>query len=103
MTTDEKLKEPKVQESSLLGGWSLFTCEIDQQVQQAFKEAMQGLVGVQYTPVSVSQQMVAGMNYRFFCNTKLVSPIPLNGAAIVSIYKPISGKAAITSIVPIHL
>ncbi|HNW97673.1 MAG TPA: hypothetical protein PKK00_04580 [Bacteroidales bacterium] len=90
-------------EQVLVGAWSIYTSKIDEQAQQAFKEATHGLVGVSYSPVAVSQQVVAGMNYRFFCNTKLITPIYLNGAAIVSVYKPLKGEAHITSITPIHL
>ncbi|RPH30731.1 MAG: hypothetical protein EHM93_15350 [Bacteroidales bacterium] len=93
----------KVQEQVLLGAWSVFTCKIDEQAKHAFEEALHDLVGVHYSPVVVSQQVVAGMNYRFFCNSKVVYPHSLNGAAIVSIYKPLQGKAHITSITPIHL
>lgn len=92
----------KLQEQVLVGAWTEFACKIDEQAKKAFKEAMQ-LVGVSYTPVAVSQQLVAGMNYRFFCNSKVVKPYSLNGAAIVSIYKPIEGQAHVTSITSINL
>jgi hypothetical protein len=86
-----------------LGAWSLFTCKIDEQAQEAFKEATHGMVGADYSPVAVSQQVVGGMNYRFFCNAKLVTPFSLNGAAIVCVFKPATGKAIVTSIIPIPL
>jgi hypothetical protein len=38
------------------------------------------------------------MNYKFFCNTQAATRYPNNGAAIVSIYKPITGAAHITHI-----
>lgn len=81
-----------------LGAFSAYTCEIDKDQQAAFDEALEGLVGVGYNPVAVSQQVVAGMNYHFFCNTKLITARPRNGAAIVSIYKPLKGEAHITNI-----
>lgn len=89
-------------QNPIVGGWSQFSC-VDKQSQQVFDEAMQGFVGVDYSPVAVSQQVVAGMNYRFFCNSKVVYPNALNEVAIVFIYKPLEGKAYITSIKPIHL
>ena len=79
------------------GSYSTFTCKIDEAAQQAFNEAVV-ILGVKYTPVAVSQQVVAGLNYRFFCNTETVSPYPYNGAAIVSIYKPLNGPAHLTGI-----
>ncbi|MXN92010.1 hypothetical protein GR160_12315 [Flavobacterium sp. Sd200] len=75
---------------------------MDDTAKKAFKEAMEGLLGVQYTPVAVSQQLVAGLNYRFFCNAKPATQYPFNGAAIVSIYKPLNGEAHITGIQKIH-
>lgn len=85
-----------------LGGWSTFNCQVDSTAQKAFDEAEKP-VGLSFSPVAVSQQVVAGMNYRFFCNTKVVYPNSLNNAAIVCIYKPLNEKAVITSIIPIHL
>ncbi len=89
-------------QSFIVGGWSEFKC-VDKPSLAVFDEAISGYAGVHYTPVAVSQQLVAGMNYRFFCNSKVVYPDSLNGAAIVSVYKPLEGKAYVTSIMPIHL
>lgn len=85
-------------QENLSGGWNAFSSKIDAQAQQAFDEGFKGFVGMKYTAVAVSHQVVAGMNYRFFCNTTLVSPAGINGAAIVSIYKPLNGPAHITGI-----
>ncbi|MES2487941.1 MAG: hypothetical protein V4581_18585 [Bacteroidota bacterium] len=79
------------------GAYSSFTCKIDDSAQQAFKEAVI-ILGVKYSPVAVSQQVVAGLNYKFFCNTETVSPFPHQGAAMVSIYKPLNGSAHLTGI-----
>ncbi|MBL4862225.1 MAG: hypothetical protein JKY09_04300 [Crocinitomicaceae bacterium] len=87
-----------LKETTLVGAWTPFSSTIDNQAQSAFDEALKGLVGVDYIPVAVAQQVVAGMNYKFFCNTKLIIPFPINGSAMVSIYKPIDGKAHITGI-----
>jgi hypothetical protein len=84
--------------SNLVGAFSPYTCEMSGEAEVAFKEALNGLLGVTYSPVAVSQQVVAGMNYKFFCNTQAATRYPNNGAAIVSIYKPITGAAQITHI-----
>lgn len=84
--------------TELLGAFSPYTCKIDENVKVAFDEAIKGILGVAYTPVAVSQQVVAGMNYKFFCNTKSSTLYPINGAAIVSIYKPLKEAAHITHI-----
>lgn len=90
------------QQNTMPGGWSAYTCQISSEAQAAFTEATSGLMGVQYSAVAVSQQVVAGMNYKFFCNATAVVENPFQYAAIVSIYKPLDGKATITGIFPIH-
>lgn len=47
-------------------GWSPFT-EVTEEDGVVFDKAMEGFVGVKYTPERVSKQIVNGMNYRFFC------------------------------------
>ena len=82
----------------MLGAYSVYTSKIDASASEAFQEALHGFVGVSYSAVAVSQQIVNGTNYHFFCNTKLITQFPVNGCAIVSIYKPLEGKAHITRI-----
>ncbi len=87
---------------NLVGAFSPYTCKISDEAADAFKEALDGFTGVGYTPVAVSQQVVAGMNYHFFCNSVSVTLHPKNGAAIVSVYKPLEGKAHLTNIKAIN-
>lgn len=89
-------------QTNLPGSYSPYTSKIEEEAKQAFKEAFKDFVGVVYTPVAVSQQVVAGLNFRFFCNTESVTRFPVRGAAIVSIYKPLDGTAHITGIQEIH-
>ena len=84
--------------SNLPGAYSPYTCEISAEAKKAFEQATKGLVGVHYSPVAVSTQIVSGVNYKFFCNTKAATIMPLYGAAIVSIYAPLKGDAHITHI-----
>jgi hypothetical protein len=88
--------------NQLLGAFSPYTCKIPNEAKDAFNEAMKNFVGVVYEPIAVSQQVAAGMNYHFFCNTESVTPYPVSGAAIVSIYKPLNEGAIITNIKPIN-
>jgi len=83
---------------NILGGWSEYTAPISAEDMKVFNEAVQGLLGVHYTPVAVAKQVVAGMNYSFFCNKKGVYPGALNEAATVLIYFPPSGTPHIVSI-----
>ncbi|MFN4904990.1 MAG: hypothetical protein ACK6AO_19450 [Planctomycetota bacterium] len=80
------------------GGWTQYKTSISSDAQAAFDEALKGLVGVHYSPIAVAEQIVAGKNYRFFCNANAVVPNSPNYAAIISIYKPLSGPATISGI-----
>lgn len=84
---------------NILGGWSEYTAPISAEDMKVFNDALNGLVGVDYKPVAVAKQVVAGMNYSFFCNKKGVYPGAENEGAMVLIFAPTSGKAHISSII----
>ena len=84
--------------NTLAGGFTPFTGEISTSAQESFNKAFQGFVGIGYSAVAVSSQVVAGTNYKFFCNTSLVTPNLIPGIAIVSIYVSLEGEAHITHI-----
>lgn len=81
-----------------VGGWTPFSSEINAKEQEVFKEALDGLMGVNYTPVAVSTQVVNGTNYSFFCNAQPVYPGAKTEGAMVEIYAPIEGEPHITEI-----
>lgn len=82
----------------MVGAYTPFTTEISPEAKEVFNKALAGLVGVDYTPLAVSTQVVAGTNYRFFCNAKPVYPnAPVEGA-MVYIYQPLEGEPHITNI-----
>lgn len=85
-------------DSTMPGGWSTFSSDIDEEQLKVFKAAMEGILGVHYTPVAVAQQVVAGMNYQFFCNAKEVYPNAGNEAAMVNISMPINKAPIVTGI-----
>lgn len=82
-----------------VGGWSTYH-SLTAEDKLIFKEALQGFVGVTYTPTSVSKQIVAGTNYRFKC-TASIPPADVVWEAIVEIFKPLTGKPHITGIIRI--
>lgn len=84
------------QQETLVGGWTRFHA-VTPEDQKVFDEAMQGFVGVVYTPLEVSTQVVNGTNYRFKCNAS-VPPADVVWQAIVEIYQPIKGKPHVTAI-----
>lgn len=69
-----------------------------------FNEAMEGIVGVGYTPLSVQSQVVKGINYRFLCKAVVVTHEPQPSQAIVTVYKPLpdEGNARIMAITPMR-
>ncbi|RBH52424.1 hypothetical protein C3F00_031920 [Pseudomonas sp. MWU13-2860] len=86
-------------QENLVGGWTGYH-ELTPKDKEVFKEALEGLVGVHYTPELVSSQIVNGTNYRY--QTKATQPgSSTSWQAIVEIYAPIKGKPHITQIIRI--
>lgn len=56
--------------TNITGGWSEYSCEIDNEAKNVFEKAVT-VLGVSYQPVAVAKQVVAGLNYSFFCNAKV--------------------------------
>lgn len=79
-------------------GWSSFSCDISPEARQVFEAACSELVGMSYKPVAVATQIVAGKDYSFFCNAKIVAPNTPNQAALINIYQPLNGEPYITEI-----
>ncbi|MGA9637954.1 hypothetical protein [Flavobacterium sp.] len=90
------LNQAPTQEATLVGGWSPFH-PLTTQDQEIFNQALQGFLGVIYTPNAVSTQIVAGKNYRYKC-TASMPPSDVIWEAIVEIYAPLTGKPHITGI-----
>ncbi len=95
MTREHKGEAEK--KSTMAGGWTPFK-SLDSNDKKVFNEAMEGHVGVTYTPEKVSKQVVNGTNYRFSCQAK---PVTMSGheyPVIVKIHAPLHGKARIEEI-----
>jgi len=84
-------------EVSKPGGWSRFEM-LTPSDRAVFKETMGNLTWVGYRPVAVRKQVVAGMNYEFFCNARVVYPGKEWYPVMVLIYKPLNGNAVIKKI-----
>lgn len=78
------------------GGWSTYSCDISEEATKAFYEAFKGYKGKSFQPVAVATQVVAGINYSFFCNTQSIGDSAFNQGAIVNIYQPLNGDPHIT-------
>ncbi|CAK7056187.1 hypothetical protein CUZ56_01991 [Saezia sanguinis] len=97
MTVEIQPAAGSANNANMVGGWSEQK-PLTKEDKAVFDEALTGFVGVQYVPVSVATQIVAGMNYRFICDAKIVIPNAQPYKAMVEIHKPLQGKAMITNI-----
>lgn len=87
-----------VQTQAMVGAYTTFSCDISKEAQAVFEKATANMLGVKYTPVAVSTQVVEGTNYAFFVNVEPVAPVSLRYAAIMVIYQPLEGEPHITEI-----
>lgn len=87
---------------NLLGGFTSFR-EISNEEKALFTKAIENLVGVGYTPLAVATQVVSGMNYAFFCNSRVVVPGAESYNSLVVIYKPITGEPILKEIKRVNL
>ncbi|WP_075342632.1 hypothetical protein [Tenacibaculum agarivorans] len=77
-------------ENTLVGGWTAYR-PLTAEDKAVFEEALNGFVGVIYTPEQVATQVVAGTNYRFKCSAS-VPPSDVVWEAIVEIFQPLPGQ-----------
>ncbi|WP_449400404.1 hypothetical protein [Chryseobacterium wanjuense] len=80
----------------VVGGWTKYHA-LTPEDQKVFNEAMEGFVGVKYTPQEVSTQVVNGTNYRYKCIASM-PPSQVVWEAVVEIYAPINGRPHVVSI-----
>lgn len=77
--------------ADVCGGWTPYR-SLTEEDEQVFKEATAGLVGVDYTPLKVQSQIVAGTNYRFYCKAFPVTPNLQSYDVIIFVFKPLPGQ-----------
>ena len=88
----EKSKEKDI----IGGGWTPYR-PLTSDDKTLFDQAMEGFTGVSYIPFLVATQVVAGINYKFKCNSSL--PGSAGGReAIVEIFAPLDGEPYLTGI-----
>lgn len=80
----------------MVGGWKPYRV-MDAETQQVFDQAV-NLLGVDYSPIAVASQLVAGVNYSFFCNAKVVGPNTPNEAVMILVYVNPEGLGKLQSI-----
>ena len=81
----------------LAGGWSV--PEADDEGFAALEKAVEGLLGVGYTPVRVlGEQVVSGMNYCVLCQARVVAPDAAPYYCLVYVYRDLNGGASVTDV-----
>lgn len=83
------------------GGWTAWNFTVSDEAMKVFKKALDGFVGVHYTPLAFATQVVSGTNYAFLCKGKAVYPNAPETANIVYVYQPLKGDPHITHITQI--
>jgi hypothetical protein len=77
------------------GAYTTFHC-VDAKEQELFKKVTETIVGVDYEAVAVATQVVAGTNYKFFCNARIVYPEAPYYTAMVIVFQPLPGQGDAT-------
>ena len=92
--------EVKEEEAPIAGGWQAAEDgTITEELQALFDKAMEKMVGVDYTPIELLEtQVVAGTNYKFLCESKVVAPDTAVKKAVVTIYEDLQGNAEVLEI-----
>ncbi|MDB9798406.1 hypothetical protein OAB80_00270 [Flavobacteriaceae bacterium] len=79
--------------SKNIGGWSPFSTPTHEDL-NIFNEAMQGNIGVAFTPQQVSTQLVYGMNYKFKCKAITTgTQKPTTLLVMIQIFAPADGSS----------
>ena len=88
--------------SDAMGGWTQAESPvITDELAGLLKEALEGLLGADYSPVALlSTQVVAGMNYCVLCEQTVVYPGAEPEYVFVYMYVDLDGEPQITDIVP---
>ena len=71
-----------------VGGYTTFRL-VEAEDLAVFQEAAEGLAGVDFEPLIVATQIVAGTNYCFLCNATPVVLEPVPYLVKVTIHKPL--------------
>lgn len=92
--------KPLYQEPSLDGGFTPAEDKtITTELKTMFDKAFEKLDGVRYDPIElVATQVVAGTNYKFLCNSKLIYPGSVTVQKYVTIYKDLQGNCSVLKI-----
>lgn len=103
----QQVEEKPADTGAMLGGWTVNTetnnMMADDDVAR-FETAMEGLLGVNYTPVQViATQVVNGTNYAYLASGSTVTAEPKNGWYVIVVNENTSGEVSLINIREIDL
>jgi len=102
MTPGGEFDENAGTAQTLAGGWAV--PESQEEGIAAFNDAVEGLLGVGYTPVRVlGQQVVSGMNYCVLCRAQVVRPDAKPYWCLAYVYRDLNGSASVTEFTDLEL
>lgn len=87
-------------EEDAVGAWKEAASPVlTEEVSAAFAKATEGFVGVDYVPVALlSEQVVAGTNYRILCEATVVYPGEQMHYVVVTLYKSLEGNVSVLNV-----
>lgn len=96
-TEENGMPAPQVQ----TGAWTRpGSTVITDELASLFAKATEELTGAQYIPVAyLGRQIVSGVNHRFICRERIISPDTPETYSIVHIYEDTAGNAEIKDII----
>ena len=90
---------------STLGGWSAAEDNsITEENKAFFDKAVEGLIGVNYEPITyLGSQVVAGTNHCYLCKATVVYPDATPSYVLMYIYEALDGHTEILHIIDLDL
>lgn len=85
--------------NGLPGGYSSWSVPPTADASKALAEALKGMVGVSYTALGDTSQVVNGLNYCYLCSGNIAGPQGTTIAAMVYVYQAPNSSAHLTQIV----
>lgn len=91
----------------MMGGWqdnAEQPCLLSKEEIEVFNKAIEGLLGVEYSPIAtLASQVVAGTNYAFLANGTSVTEEPITHLYIIKVYADLKGEVTINNICGLDL
>ncbi len=85
---------------TLSGGWTpAEDPAVTEEIQAVFDKGMEGLIGVDYVPVTyLGSQVVAGTNHAILCQATTVTPDATPRWVVVFLYQDLEGNVTVMNI-----